>query len=331
MHHLITIAGIGFNPGIRGILVVLTGFTVLCGSTYLLLATNVGARLGMLVAFAGLFGWLSILTLTWWISPPAIGPRGTNASWKPVEVYVANGGSPQTAAVQALVNADLASLPSAEQIITANPELEKDFPNPATATLSDIQSSHPEIVAKYLTKNGENQTVNLNGWKLTAASAAGEAQAAADAALTTNSKFFEATTDYKKLSVFEIGGKPTRDEYCPNEKHPGNLIPDDVICRIQYKIDKLVNFKHPPHYAVVQVQQVIPQTAKPGEAPPIPVVDSSKPIVSVVLVRDLGNVRLLPGTYFVICFSLFIVFVLILHYRDKTLQKNLAAAADMEA
>jgi len=334
MRHIVTIAGIGFNPGIRGILVVLTGFVVLCGSTYLLLATNMGARLGMLVAFAGLFGWLTILTLTWWISPPAIGPRGTNASWKPVEVYVSKGGSPQTAAVQALIDADLDSLPTAEQIIADHPELEKDFPNPAGTSLSDIQSSHPKIVAQYLTptgKNGADQTINLNGWKLTPASAAGEAQAAADVALTTNSKFFEATTDYKKLSVFEFGGKPTRDEYCPDEQRPANLIPDDVICRIQYKIDKLVNFRHPPHYAVVQVQQVIPQVAKPGEAPPIPVVDPTKPVVSVVLVRDLGNVRLLPGTYFVICFSLFIVFALILHYRDKTLQKNLADAAAVEA
>ena len=54
--------------------------------------------------------------------------------------------------------------------------------------------------------------------------------------------------------------------------------------------------------------------------------DTSKPVVSVVLVRDLGNVRLLPAIYFVICFSLFIVFLLLLHYRDKTLQKNLAEA-----
>ncbi|MEI7593378.1 MAG: hypothetical protein WCK41_09190 [Actinomycetes bacterium] len=331
MRHLITIAGIGFNPGIRGILVVLTGFVVLCGSTYLLLATNTGARLGMLIAFAGLFGWLTILTLTWWISPPAIGPRGTNASWKPVEIYVDSGGQPQTAAIQALIDAHPGAFPSAAQIIADHPELQKDFANPAGASLSDIQSSHPEIISQYISKTGADGTLNLNGWHLTAASAAGEAQAAADAALTTTSKFFEATSDYKKLSVYEFGGKPTRAEYCPGETHPGNLIPDDVFCRIQYKIDKLVNYKHPPHYAVVQVQQVVPQTAKPGEAPPIPVADASKPVVWVVLVRDLGNVRLLPGTYFVICFSLFIVFVLLLHYRDKTLKKNIEAAESVDA
>ena len=45
MHHLQIIAGIAWNPGIQGILVVLTGVAILCGSIYLLLATNMGARL----------------------------------------------------------------------------------------------------------------------------------------------------------------------------------------------------------------------------------------------------------------------------------------------
>src|SRR3954454_5406912 len=154
MHHLNVIAalhvfgGIGFNPGIRGILVVLTGFVVLCGSVYLLLATNMGARLGMLVAFAGLFGWLSILTLTWWISPPAIGPRGTNASWKPVEIYVDGGGLPKTEVVGQLPNPE--NLPSAEQIIADHPEIAKDFTDPSTATLSDIKASHPDVLQDYV-------------------------------------------------------------------------------------------------------------------------------------------------------------------------------------
>ena len=43
-----------WSPFIRGILVVLIGVGVLCGSVYLLLATNLGARLGFLVAMAGL-------------------------------------------------------------------------------------------------------------------------------------------------------------------------------------------------------------------------------------------------------------------------------------
>ena len=87
------LAGIDFNTGIRGILVVTLAVVVLPGSVYLLLATNTGARLGLLIALAALFGWASILTMTWWITSPANGPRGRNASWKPVEIYVQGSGS----------------------------------------------------------------------------------------------------------------------------------------------------------------------------------------------------------------------------------------------
>ena len=80
------------------------------------------------------------------------------------------------------------------------------------------------------------------------------------------------------------------------------------------------------HYAVVQVQPVIAQETKAGEAPPLPVADPSKPVVSVVLVRDLGDVRLIPFLYFVISLSLFILFAWTLHNRDKTLMKNKALA-----
>ena len=54
MDHLEIIAGIAWNPGIRGILSVLVGVVVLMGSVWLLLASNVGARLGMLLALTGL-------------------------------------------------------------------------------------------------------------------------------------------------------------------------------------------------------------------------------------------------------------------------------------
>mgnify|MGYP006286612947 CR=1 FL=1 len=67
MHTVNVFAGLAFDPGIRGILVVMVGVAVLIGSVYLILSTNLGNRLGLLVALAGLFGWLTILTLVWWI------------------------------------------------------------------------------------------------------------------------------------------------------------------------------------------------------------------------------------------------------------------------
>ena len=140
MQSLQIIAGIAFDPGIRGILVVLVGVAVLMGSVYLILGTNLGARLGFLVALTGLFGWLAILTFMWWLTPPAIGPRGNLPSWKPVEIYVNGGGdTAKTDAVNQLVNP--ASLPKADQILADNPDLAKDFPNSSGTSLSDIQSN----------------------------------------------------------------------------------------------------------------------------------------------------------------------------------------------
>src|SRR4029078_11706384 len=70
------IAGLSWDPAIRGILSVGVGVVVLIGSVYLLLGTNIGFKLGARVSASGLFGFLSILTLIWWIQPPGIGPRG---------------------------------------------------------------------------------------------------------------------------------------------------------------------------------------------------------------------------------------------------------------
>ena len=307
-------AGLSFTPGIRGILVVAVGVAVLMGSTYLLLATNVGARLGLLMAFAGLFGWLTILTLIWWLSPPAIGPRGNNASWRPVEYYTNGPETPRTEEVGRLISP--ASLPDADRILAENPELGTEYPN--GFVLSDLEANNPDILARYL----DDQA--LDGWRLVGSSSAGESQAAADTALI-NDGVFATNADYKKLNTWDYGGKPRRVEECPD---------DGAFCRAQFRVERLFTFwDHPVHYAVVQVQPVITQEARPGEPPPLPKVDPTKPVISVVLVRDLGDVRLIPFLYFVISLSLFILFAWALHSRDKTLMENkaLAEAAGKEA
>ena len=50
-------------PTILGVLVVLAAVSLFMGSIYLLLATNLGARLGFLVAAAGLSGFMVLLSL----------------------------------------------------------------------------------------------------------------------------------------------------------------------------------------------------------------------------------------------------------------------------
>ena len=73
------LAALTWEPQVKGGLYVLLAVLILCGSAYLLLATNMGARLGFLLAAAGLFGFLATLGLIWWVY--GIGPIGPAAAW----------------------------------------------------------------------------------------------------------------------------------------------------------------------------------------------------------------------------------------------------------
>ncbi len=67
---------------LRGTLIVIIAVSVLCGSVYLVLGTNLGARLGFLVALTALAGWMFIMGATWWSYGKGL--LGQDASWKPV-------------------------------------------------------------------------------------------------------------------------------------------------------------------------------------------------------------------------------------------------------
>jgi len=321
MQTLHIIAGLGWDPAIRGILSVLTGVVVLMGSVWLLLASNTGARLGMLLSLAGLAGWMTILTLLWWIQPPGIGPRGGNEpKWVPVEIFVDGQEVAKTAEFNSLLKPS--DLPNATKILEEHPELATQVPK--TPSLSDIAGATAtlpdgtQVVGRALVPGRDAN----GGWKVLSTSEAGEAQTAADTALV-SSGFFKDATEYKKLSAFQKGGNPTREDDCPDsEKDPQGFIPSDALCRLKSRILKTFRVIHPPNYAVVQVQAVEPQTAGPGEPPPTPRVDPSSPVVSVILIRDQGNVRLKPFVFFVIASSLFAFFCMLLHFRDKTAWKN---------
>lgn len=79
-----TLALVSWDPILTGYLAVLLGIVVLCGSTYMLLATNLGARLGFLVAWTGLWSWMFLMGLVWWVF--AIGWIGPGPSWQTVNV-----------------------------------------------------------------------------------------------------------------------------------------------------------------------------------------------------------------------------------------------------
>jgi hypothetical protein len=73
-------------PTILGILVVVSAIVLFMGSVYVLLGTNVGARLGFLITFTSLMGFLMILSVLWLTTAsPLESPKGRVSSWKVVE------------------------------------------------------------------------------------------------------------------------------------------------------------------------------------------------------------------------------------------------------
>jgi hypothetical protein len=77
------ILAINWEPELRGILTVMIGTVVWMGSIYLILGTNVGARLGFLLTLTGLAGWMALMGFIWWIY--GIGLQGDAPEWRQVE------------------------------------------------------------------------------------------------------------------------------------------------------------------------------------------------------------------------------------------------------
>lgn len=76
----VLLGALSWEPQIKGGLFVLLAVLILPGSAYLLLATNTGARLGFLLALAGLTGFLVIIGSVWWVY--GIGPKGPSPIWE---------------------------------------------------------------------------------------------------------------------------------------------------------------------------------------------------------------------------------------------------------
>lgn len=107
------IAGISWEPEIRGALIAITGILVLMGSIWLILATNMGSRLGTLNAFAGFFGWMFLMGIVWWMYGGNV-LKGDDPSWVPRETVFGELNLANTGDV-----ADLgqAVLPNAAQLV----------------------------------------------------------------------------------------------------------------------------------------------------------------------------------------------------------------------
>jgi hypothetical protein len=292
------LAGISYDPEIRGVLVVTVASLILIGSVYLLLATNVGARLGFQVAMAGLFGWLMLLSLFWWIY--GVGAIGTLPSWRVEEINVGDLSQAQLEEARGLVPENL---PSAEDIIAQYPEVAAAMAEDPTPTLSEIAALPdlpPEVEAELQDLEG--------GWDVLSQAAIGDAQAAADAALiSADIGLYTTASEYVLVDGFTQGGKPHRDS-------------DSVVDRVTTRVRNAFTVLNPPKHVVIQVQTSESTAVPEGNAPLSPTPDEEQPVVSVIMVRDLGTRRLPPAVLTLMFGSLFALTCGLLHGRDRRAQ-----------
>lgn len=290
------LAGIAYDPEIRGVLVVAVSGVILCGSVYLLLSTNIGARLGFQVALAGLFGWMTLLCLFWWIY--GVGAIGELPSWRVEEINVGDLSQAQLEEARELIPENL---PTVEEILAEHPEIQDEFDEGKLITLSEI-AALPD-----LPEDVQQQFDELPGdWTVLPQSAIGDAQAAADAALTSGDGGlqFAATTDYVLVDGFTAGGEPKRES-------------DSLWDRATNRVTNALRVLKTPHYVVIQVQTSELTAVPPGNAPLTPTPDPDEPVVSVIMVRDLGTRRLPPAVLTFMFGALFAVTCATLHNRDK--------------
>jgi hypothetical protein len=280
------LAGIAWDPTIRGALTVVIGVAVLMGSVYLILATNTGNRMGFLLAASGFFGWMMLMGIFWWIY--GIGMVGESPSWQVVEV---NTGDLSAAATEEARTINLDELPPPEEL------------NALDAADFRAEAAREED--------------KLDGWRLLPLSDTqiGEAQATVDEYFAEgNYEGISGPGDYLTLYAFDTGGKD-------------RLGADrSVVERVKLKVEHLLQVTHPTHLAILQVQPVVEQVPGPGEAPPTPEADDARPVISVVMVRSLGDLRFPSAMIALSSGLIFAVLCWMLHTRDRRLAEHLAAA-----
>ncbi len=167
----LALLAVGWEPEIRGILVVLIMAMCLIGGTYLLLATNVGVRLGFMITVAGLAGWMMLMALVWWIY--GIGLKGPEPTWKPAApITIVRDGS----------------LLSSAEVVDAAIVTTGQSPTEAAATISSALTAQ-----KWITLDEADPR-------------RGQAAAASDDILQNLTKEF-APGEYATVAVYDRGGK----------------------------------------------------------------------------------------------------------------------------
>lgn len=140
----------------------------------------------------------------------------------------------------------------------------------------------------------------------------GEAQASADAALANADAFPGAdgetdTTDYLIKNVFLYGGK----EPCEP------ITESSMVKRTWHRVATVFQVKNPDMYAAATAVRSVQHVVPPGGTPPPAESLDDTSEVTVVMLRNLGNKRMIPFVFAVVTFLGFVIFTTMLHYRDK--------------
>lgn len=293
---LAIIDGIGFDPFFRGLLSVLVGVVVLCGGTYLLIATNTGARSGMMIACAGLFGWNFLMGIIWTVY--GIGWTGGDPTWHLIEINFDD----VEEADDGLLFSEVEGAPELHQI-----DISVDADDPDEAQVLALAKS---------------ETVDIADWRYltTADSIRGEAQAAADAYLVEEGVFEAGEYLPLQFGGFTRGGKPVLEI-----DEDANVFSSQATRVAHFFNETFLNPAHSQELIVIQAQQIIAKPALPGEPPPTAEVDPAAPLVSVIMDRDRGGPfpslvsgkRFTPFMFTIANGLLFAVFAWALHNRDR--------------
>lgn len=289
MHLLNMLGTLAWDPQIRGILIVAVVVVMLPGSIYLLLATNVGARLGFLLAIAGITGWTMILGVTWTFYGQGL--KGRDPSWKVQEVV-------HTASQKDLSTGTLGTLKD-------YPQGWQKLPVSGSAVLGDALAA----TDNFITKSGRKPKMGPEGPIV---------KKPTDAMLRFPAEFSD-SSGYTLLGGYTKGGDNCwggsfGDLKCKHQ------MPDFLKKRVNHDFF----LRHSPHYVAVILQPMVTYPAVDGVTP-APTVDNSKPYTVVILLRDLGSVRFPQVMISIASAIIFGLTCLQLHRRDKQIMAARAA------
>ena len=315
-----------WDPGFRGVLTVAVAVAILMGSVYLILATNSGARLGFQLALTGFFAWMTVMGTIWSIY--GIGPKGPAPTWKVVDTV-------RTAPCTSLTSADVPD--GCDETVQSDVEVATEVPLPSQLPDPvEVRDGSDVLLAAFPTTQrdpGLGDLVTVEGpgtrlldeideqadpWRLleTSNKYTGETQAVVAESLGPDDQaLFDSASDYVVIESFLTGGKKARTD-------------DSIMSRAVYKVTSTLDVAPPPFYAAVQLQQVIPQETKDGQAPPTPERDHQSEVITVVLQRVQGHQLRRPQIVTMIFFgSMTALLCYLLHRRDQLSETQRSAVA----